>query len=51
VAVEERGRGSDNARDRKVEGAWSLAIMIALSCFAFCAWRAGQPMFGRILKD
>jgi hypothetical protein len=31
--------------------AWSLSIMIALGCFAFCAWRAGQPMFGRILRD
>jgi serine/threonine-protein kinase len=30
---------------------WSLALIVVLACFGFYASRAGQPLFGRVLKD
>jgi len=32
-------------------GNWTLAVLLALTLFGFYASRAGQPLFGTILKD
>jgi hypothetical protein len=32
-------------------GNWTLAAVIGLALFGLYAWRAGQPLFGSILKD
>jgi len=32
-------------------GNWTLAVLITLTLFGFCASRAGHPLFGTILKD
>jgi hypothetical protein len=32
-------------------GNWTLAVVAALTCFGFYAARAGQPLFGTVLKD
>jgi hypothetical protein len=32
-------------------GNWTLAALVALACFGFYASRAGQPLFGTILKE
>jgi hypothetical protein len=29
----------------------SLAMLVALACFAYSAARAGQPLFGQVLEE
>ena len=31
--------------------AWTVALLMALTMFGFYASRAGQPLFGQVLKD
>jgi hypothetical protein len=32
-------------------GNWTIGVLIALTLFGFYASRAGQPLFGTILKE
>ena len=38
-------------RIARMPSTWTLALLMALTLFGFYASRAGQPLFGQVLKD